>query len=222
METGMISSTPAATAATSGSATATAKNTLDKDSFLKLLVAQLKNQDPTSAGQDPNQMIQQLTSFSSLEQAQQTNTLLTGLQTQTSGLFQAQAASLVGKTVTVDGSGFYLKSGAASMNVVLDSAASVTAVIKDSTGKAVRTLDAGNLNAGANTLSWDGHDTAGNLLPDGSYQVTVTATGANGKAVPFTSNLTLKVDSLAFKDGGIFLTSGGNNFALTNVLGITA
>ncbi|MEI7614829.1 MAG: flagellar hook capping FlgD N-terminal domain-containing protein, partial [Betaproteobacteria bacterium] len=69
METGMITS---ATTASSSAATATAKNALDKDSFLKLLVAQLKNQDPTSdSSQDPNQMVQQMTSFSSLEQAQQ-------------------------------------------------------------------------------------------------------------------------------------------------------
>ena len=65
METGMISATTAAT--TTASKTATAKNSLDKDGFLKLLVAQLKNQDPTGAGQDPNAMVQQLTSFSSLE-----------------------------------------------------------------------------------------------------------------------------------------------------------
>ena len=96
MQTGMITTTAPTTTTTS---TSTAKNALDKDGFLKLLVAQLQNQDPTGAGQDPNQMVQQLTSFSSLEQAQQTNSLLTGLQTQTAGLFQAQTAGLVGKTV---------------------------------------------------------------------------------------------------------------------------
>jgi flagellar basal-body rod modification protein FlgD len=218
METGMISAT---TAATATSAT-TAKNSLDKDGFLKLLVAQLKNQDPTGAGQDPNQMVQQLTSFSSLEQSQQTNTLLQGLQAQTSGLFQAQTASLVGKNVKVDGSGFNLKSGAASMNLELGAAANVTVTVKDANGKVVATLPQGNLGRGVTTLNWDGRDSSGNVLPDGAYKVDVTATGEDGKAASFRTSLTMKVDAVTFKDGGIYLASGGSIFSLADVLEISA
>src|ERR1700690_2685525 len=109
MQTGMISSTPATTAATSSGATTTPSNTLDANSFLQLLVTQLQNQDPTSASaMDPNAMVQQLTSFSSLQQAQDTNALLTGLQGQMGGLFQAQAAGMIGSTVQVSGSQFNL------------------------------------------------------------------------------------------------------------------
>lgn len=218
METGMISATTAA--ATTN--TTTAKNSLDKDGFLKLLVAQLKNQDPTGAGQDPNQMVQQLTSFSSLEQSQQTNTLLQGLQAQTSGLFQAQTASLVGKNVKVDGSGFNLKSGAASMNLELGAAANVTVTVKDANGKVVATLPQGNLGRGVTTLNWDGRDSSGNVLPDGAYKVDVTATGEDGKAATFRTSLTMKVDAVTFKDGGIYLASGGNIFSLADVLEISA
>ena len=156
METGMITS---ATTATSSATTATAKNSLDKDSFLKLLVAQLKNQDPTSSSsQDPNQMVQQMTSFSSLEQAQQTNTLLQGLQTQNMGLFQGQAAALIGKTVEVDGSGFNLQSSKASMNIYLNSPANVTFTVKDASGNTVATIPRGELAAGKATVAWDGKD----------------------------------------------------------------
>lgn len=218
METGMISATTAAATTSS----ATAKNSLDKDGFLKLLVAQLKNQDPTGAGQDPNQMVQQLTSFSSLEQSQQTNTLLQGLQAQTSGLFQAQTASLVGKNVKVDGSGFNLKSGAASMNLELAAAANVTVTVKDANGKVVATLPQGNLGRGVTTLNWDGRDSSGNALPDGAYKVDVTATGEDGKAATFRTSLTMKVDAVTFKDGGIYLASGGNIFSLADVLEISA
>ncbi len=220
METGMISATTAAP--TTASKTATAKNSLDKDGFLKLLVAQLKNQDPTGAGQDPNAMVQQLTSFSSLEQAQQTNTLLTGLQAQTSGLFQAQTASLVGRNVKVDGSGFNLKAGSAAMNLELAAAANVTVTVKDANGKVITTLPKGQLARGIAALSWNGLDASGNPVPDGSYKVEVTATGADGKAVPYKTNLTMKVDAVTFRDGGIYLASGGNVFALADVLEITA
>ncbi len=221
METGMISATTAATTTTATTTTA-AKNSLDKDGFLKLLVAQLKNQDPTGAGQDPNAMVQQLTSFSSLEQAQQTNTLLTGLQTQTAGLFQAQSASLVGKNVKVDGSGFNLKAGAANMNLELSAAANVTVTVKDANGNVITTLPKGQLARGITSLAWDGTDANGNAVADGSYKVEVTATGADGKAVPYKTNLTMKVDSVTFSNGGTYLASGGNVFSLADVLEITA
>ncbi len=221
METGMITS---ATKTSSSATTTTAKNALDKDSFLKLLVAQLKNQDPTSStGQDPNQMVQQMTSFSSLEQAQQTNTLLQGLQTQNLGLFQAQAASMMGKTVEVDGSGYNLQSGKASMNIYLNSPANVTFTVKDASGNTVATIPRGELAAGKATVAWDGKDINGNQLADGAYSVSVSATGPNGTAVPFQTSLIMKVDSVAFSSGGtISLTSGTNTFLMSKVLGIVA
>ena len=220
METGMIS---AATPATTASTTSTAKNALDKDGFLKLLVAQLKNQDPTSASQDPNQMVQQLTSFSSLEQAQQTNTLLQGLQNQTSGLFQAQTASLVGKNVKVSGSSFNLKTGQAStMALDLSAAANVTLTVRDANGNAVSILPQGHLSRGSNTLTWDGRDASGNPMPDGAYKVDISATGDDGKAVTFQTSQIMKVDSVTFKDSGIYLASGSSVFSLADVLEITA
>jgi flagellar basal-body rod modification protein FlgD len=220
MQTGMLSAT---TAATPTSATKTPSNTIDKNGFLQLLVAQLKHQDPTSAsGQDPNAMVQQMTSFSALEQAQQTNSLLTGLQTQTAGLFQAQTAGLVGKTVTVDGSGFNLNSGAATMNLALSAPASVTVTVKDANGKAVCTLPPRNLGSGPNALTWDGRDANGNAMPAGTYKAEVTATGSKGQAIPFTTTLTMKVDAVTFKSNGIYLASGSSIFSLADVLEITA
>jgi flagellar basal-body rod modification protein FlgD len=219
METGMISATSAAATASS-TAAKTPSNTIDKNGFLQLLVAQLKNQDPTSGGQDPNAMVQQLTSFSSLEQAQQTNTLLSGMQAQISGLYQAQATSLVGKTVVVNGSSFNLKSGTASLNLNLDKAANVTLMVKDASGRAVSLLPQGHLNAGANTLTWNGLDANGNTLPDGAYQVIVSATGDDGKAATFGTSMSAKVDGVAFQNGAVYLTSSGVSYALADVLKI--
>jgi flagellar basal-body rod modification protein FlgD len=218
MQTGLIGATTATTTTTKPAAS----NTIDKNGFLQLLVAQLKNQDPTSSGQDPNAMVQQLTSFSTLEQAQQTNTLLGGLQTQTAGLFQAQMGALVGKSVVVDGSGFALKSGAASMNLNLSAAANVTVTVKDANGNVVATLPQGNLNTGANTLKWDGRDANGVPLPDGSYKVVIAANNSGGTAVPFKTSMTMKVDSVTFRSDGTYLGSGSNVFSLADVLEINA
>lgn len=170
-------------------------------------------------------MVQQLTSFSSLEQAQQTNTLLQGMQTQNSAIFQAQAASMIGKKVEVDGSGFNLQSGSASMNLYLSAAANVTVTVKDATGNIVATIPQGNQNAGKDVVTWDGKDMNGTQLPDGAYSVSVNATSTDGAntAVPYQSSLIVKVDSVAFSStGDISLIAGSNTFSMSKVLGISA
>jgi flagellar basal-body rod modification protein FlgD len=88
--------TPDPTAA----AASTAKPTLDYDSFLKLLTAQMKFQDPTKP-MDSTEFVAQLASFSNVEQGIKMNTKLDSLIT-SSALNQAD--SLIGKTVTsIDG-----------------------------------------------------------------------------------------------------------------------
>lgn len=86
--------------ATTGSATKTAtsaaKASVDYQSFLKLLVAQMKNQDPTDPA-DPTQYVAQLATFSQVEQAVQTNAKLDQM-LQAGAL--AQADAIIGHTVT--------------------------------------------------------------------------------------------------------------------------
>jgi flagellar basal-body rod modification protein FlgD len=75
--------------------------TPDYNAFLKLLIAQLKNQDPTKPI-DPTQYISQIASFSNVEQAVQANAKLDALMT---SLALAQADGVIGRTVTsADGS----------------------------------------------------------------------------------------------------------------------
>jgi flagellar basal-body rod modification protein FlgD len=72
------------------------KTQVDYQSFLKLLVAQMKNQDPTNP-MDSTQYMAQLASFSQVEQSVQMNTKLDQM-LQSSTL--EQAASIIGRTVT--------------------------------------------------------------------------------------------------------------------------
>lgn len=69
---------------------------LNYDSFLKLLVAQMKNQDPTQP-MDSTQQIAQLATFSQVEQTIKTNTNLESLLQRTS---LSEANAVIGKTVT--------------------------------------------------------------------------------------------------------------------------
>ncbi len=87
---------PSAQSSTASSSAAAATNSLNYNDFLTLLMAEMKNQDPTQP-MDPAQMVSQLATVSEVGQAVQTNTNLASLLTATS---LTQAESLIGKTIT--------------------------------------------------------------------------------------------------------------------------
>ena len=92
----------------SGSTSATNPNAaLDKDGFLKLFVAQLQHQDPTSP-MDTNDSMQQMSSFSMVEQI--TNMASTNTKIAAS-LNTSSAVGLIGRTVTYIDSSDQLKTG---------------------------------------------------------------------------------------------------------------
>lgn len=214
MQTGMVDNT---SSSTSSSTTGAAKNALDKNAFLSLLVAQLKNQDPTNA-QDPNQMVSQMAQFSALEQQQNSNTLLTSLQSQLSALYQGQAAGMVGKKVQVTSSSLNLQNGSASIGVNLPSAAAdVSISILNSSGKKVATLTPGAMASGAQVVNWNGKDSNGNQLADGTYTVAIDAKGADGSAVAATTTSYATVTAVSFTNGAVTVTAGGQQYPLSAV-----
>jgi len=208
----MVSSVNNSTTSTSTTASTSlvtgADATLDKTAFLKLLVEQLKNQDPLQP-QDDTQFVAQLAQFSTLEQSMQTNTALSTLTSVMQGQSNAQTTSLVGKTATLQGTKMTLDSSgtAATGSFSLAAASSATtATISDSNGNTVRQLDLGAKSAGITQFSWDGRNSTGNLQPAGTYTVTVSATASNGGAVSVTQNLSGVVTSVSFDQGYPVLT----------------
>jgi flagellar basal-body rod modification protein FlgD len=92
---------PVASTSTASTAAAAATQSLNYNDFLTLLMAEMKNQDPTQP-MDPSQMVSQLATVSEVGQAVQTNTNLASLLTATS---LTQAEQLIGRTITsADGS----------------------------------------------------------------------------------------------------------------------
>ena len=105
---------------------------------------------------------------------------------------------------------------------VINAAANVTLKVSNASGQVVATLPEGNLKAGANTLTWNGKDANGNQLPDGTYNVSVTATGANGAAIANTTSMGVTVTGVGFQNGAVSIFSGSNSYNLSNVLEIDA
>jgi len=207
----MVASVSSTTSAQDSSALSSALGTnkaMGKDDFLKLLVAQLKNQDPL-APQDNTQFVAQLAQFSSLEAAMGTNSRLDAITSQNQGLANTQVVGLVGKVATVKGSLVtYQGSGiAAPVGFTLASATDSTNVsIQDSTGKVIRTIPLGAHNAGLVKVNWDGRDDHGNVMAAGTYAVSVQAKTKDGSAVSVTQETTGQVKSVAFDKGYPVLT----------------
>ncbi|MBR0928348.1 flagellar hook assembly protein FlgD [Bradyrhizobium sp. 62B] len=76
--------------------TTTSSNSVDYNTFLQLLIAEMKNQDPTNP-MDTSQYMSQFAQLSTVEQAMQTNSKLDALLSSQS---LSQANGLIGKTVS--------------------------------------------------------------------------------------------------------------------------
>lgn len=91
----MITATSSATPARSSAAQPPPTKPLDRDAFLKLLITQLRNQDPLKP-MDDTQFISQLAQFSSLEQMQSMNNTMEGF---AAGQVVSQAVGMIGHTI---------------------------------------------------------------------------------------------------------------------------
>ncbi len=152
------------------------------NTFLTLLTTQLQNQDPLNP-MDSNEFTQQLVEYSQVEQQINTNDNLKSLISLTQGRSASDAMNYLGKAVTITNGMGALANGSASWNYSLATAASsATLSVTDATGRVVYS-GAADPTAGTHSFSWDGKDSSGNQLPDGTYKFTVSANAADGSAV---------------------------------------
>jgi flagellar basal-body rod modification protein FlgD len=165
----------------SGAAPATSAAQDASDRFLTLLVTQMKNQDPLNP-LDNAQVTTQLAQISTVAGIDKLNDTVATLGASFRANQYLQSAALVGHDVAVAGNTIDLVDGKAQVGVALDAAADdVVVTISDaSSGKVVRTLDAGKASAGMQFFDWDGKDDTGASLTDGVYTFSVAAT--SGKA----------------------------------------
>jgi flagellar basal-body rod modification protein FlgD len=187
---------------TSATSSATGNKALGKDSFLQLLVTQLKNQNPLEP-QDNGAFVAQLAQFSSLEGINNLNTTVSGLASNYNSSQALQASSLVGRSVIAPSDKAVVdttKSFSGTV-VVPSSVADVALKITDADGKTVRTIDMGSQSAGNASFIWDGKNDAGETVPAGTYSFGAAST-IDGQSVALVTNLPATVNSVTISQTG--------------------
>ena len=174
-----------ANSATSGtSATGTNSASDLQSSFLTLLVAQLKNQDPTNPLQN-NELTTQLAQISTVSGIEKLNTTLGSISGQIDNSQSLAASNLIGHGVMIPGTKVLAgKETTTPFGVELQQPADkVTATITDASGAVVRTIEIGGLKAGVHSFTWDGSMTDGTSAPDGAYNVSIAASNGSTQLV---------------------------------------
>ena len=182
----------------------TLENMVSKDQFLKLLVTQLKYQDPLNP-MDSTAFTAQLAQFTSLEQLYNLNSSFEGLKNAMTSQNNYQAANLIGRNVMASGNtlrvedtqvlnqGSYILEGPADQ---------VKVSIYDKDGILVKILDETAVEAGSKAINWDGLGLYGQAVSDGDYTFEVKAYDGMGNTVEAAVYIEGEITGLTFGPGG--------------------
>jgi flagellar basal-body rod modification protein FlgD len=181
---------------------ASKRTELGRDAFLKLLVAQLQNQDPTNP-QENGEFVAQLAQFSQLEESQKLSGSFEKFATAFQSTQHLQATSLVGRPVHVKTDFTMLgETGAVSVLAQFDNAVqSANLSVYNQSGELVDNFSLGQQSAGQKEFIWTGFDANEERFPAGNYffQVNVSNAGVNQDVPIF---LSANVNSVTIERGG--------------------
>ncbi|SEL44575.1 flagellar basal-body rod modification protein FlgD [Roseateles sp. YR242] len=179
------------TGSSSASATPNAADTQDR--FLKLLVAQMQNQDPMNP-MDNAQVTTQLAQIQTVTGVGNVNTSIQSLATQFSQMQALQSVSLVGRSVTVPGNAVTVENGKAELNYELANPAdSVKLEILNGGGTVISTQELGAQKAGSRNFTWDASK-AGETTGL-TYRITATSNSNPVTATTYTRDVVSAVNT---------------------------
>lgn len=173
-----LGSSAAAAASTGKTAQNNATITSDFDTFLKMLTAQLKNQDPLNP-MEGTEFAVQLATFSGVEQQAQTNKLLNQMIGQMGGGGLGQVAHMIGKEGRTTAP-VWFGDTALTLDVAPDPLAdNVTLITLNENGREILHEEIG---PGSGQIDWFGRDDSGEKLPDGKYSFVIQSL-RNGEVI---------------------------------------
>ncbi|MBW8879914.1 MAG: flagellar hook assembly protein FlgD [Asticcacaulis sp.] len=191
--------------------------TANYETFLSLLTAQIKNQDPLSP-MDTTQWTNQLVQYSSVEQQLKANDYLEKIANaaQAGGTIN-DAVGYIGKTVSASTATATFANGQAAWDYTLGGDASeATLSILDANGNTVWSGAASDLTKGTHTVAWDGETTSGSKVTSGDYTLKISAKNAAGDITSSVA-LTGVANSVEMRDGEVVVKVGGTYVPLSSI-----
>ena len=194
-------------------------NDLDKNAFLKLFLAQLKNQDPTNPMKS-HELAAQLAQFTSLEKLTNIDSSITAMSKKDDKNARFEALALIGKGISGDSSKIDRTDMTAQHEIEFKlgaPASDITLSIQNSSGQEVKKFVAHNLKKGANKILWNGLLDNGAAAPKGEYHVVITAKNPFGQKVAVETAFTGRVTGVNFAPEGPVLMMGKQTVKLKDV-----
>lgn len=202
----MVTSVQSSTAA-AAQPSAVTQTSETQDRFLRLLVTQMKNQDPLNP-LDNAQVTSQMAQLSTVTGIEKLNATVLALSSSMMSAQSMQAAAMIDRIALVPGKQIELLDGKSNAALELELPADrVTVSIKDKDGNLVRTLELGAQEAGVVDFVWDGTDNNDAAVGNGSYTFSATALLKGEKSTPTTLSYGL-VGSVSLTPGGPLLGMG--------------
>jgi flagellar basal-body rod modification protein FlgD len=192
---------------------------LSKDAFMKLMLEQMKNQDPTNPLQS-HEMAAQLAQFTSVEQLQNMNTNIGKLVDAQQPQEKFQALSMIGKSIKSDSSFINHMEGMKDHDIRFDlnaDAKDVEVIVRDAEGKDVRKYSFHNLKKGTNSVSWNARNDDGFEARPGDFRVFITAKDDTGKTVQAKTDISGKITGVNLTAQGPVLMVGSQSVKLSDV-----
>ncbi len=193
------------------------KSKMDKDSFLKLFMQQLKYQDPLNPVKNED-FSQQMAMFSQLEQQVNMNKNLEKMLSQQNNM-QIAALQLVGKNITADRAAIYHdkdKSSAIQFKLPKE-VSDLNVKILDLNGEVVKAYDLGSRQEGDVSWRWDGLKENGAPADAGRYSYQVSGKGPDGKDINIDTKTEGRVTGVTSSNGVVFLLVGDQRIGLSDV-----
>jgi len=197
---------------------------LTQEDFFALLTKELAHQDPTKPV-DNNEMISQMTAFSTTDGVTKLNEKFENFATSMSSSQALQASSLVGRSVLVDDNVFGMTEGAdVKGKLVTDKPASnVNIYVENQAGEIIQTVPVGDVQAGEFTFTWDGNGSDGEPAAAGAYRFRIAGL-VDGQASELQAMTYRKVDSVTLAGAGGNITlnlNGGTSMNLVDVVEVS-
>lgn len=195
---------------------ATAELSGNFDTFLKILTAQIQNQDPLQP-MDSAQFTQQLVQFSGVEQQIKANASLDALIKTSQSTAGASLSGYLGQTAEINSDGAQFTGDPVHWKYTLPTdAATSTVTVQDAAGHVLYS-ETGETAAGVHDFTWDGRLLNGSTAADGPYWISVVAGDANNKAIKPTQSVVATVTGVDLSYGEPALTTTAGVYSYSDV-----